>query len=231
MEIQQRLIPKKHSHIRPGIPMKPEYITIHETANRAKGASANAHARLLEKGNSRIASWHFTVDDQAIIQHIPAEEVAWHCGDGRNGTGNRKSIGIEICVNADGDFNQAKEHAVWLIRHLMSQYGIPIHLVVPHKHWSGKNCPANLLPHWEEFMMQVADYPFSSPSNQYRRLIKLTRPMMRGDDIKMVQGKLGVHADGIYGPITQQAVKDFQRKYSLRVDGIVGPKTWVRLFS
>lgn len=231
MEIQQRLITRKYSHIRPGIPMRPKYITIHETANTAKGASAEAHARLLEKGNTRIASWHFTVDDQTIIQHIPTEEVAWHCGDGRNGTGNRKSIGIEICVNADSDFHQAKSNAVWLIRHLMSRYGIPLQLVVPHKHWTGKNCPAKILPHWEEFVKQIADHKISSPSYPYCRLIKLTRPMMRGNDIKMIQEKLGVQTDGIYGPITQQAVKNFQKKHSLKVDGIVGPRTWEKLFS
>lgn len=37
--------------------------------------------------------------------------------------------------------------------------------------------------------------------------------------------------DGKFGPITTQAVKDFQQKYGLKVDGIVGPETWKALVS
>jgi peptidoglycan hydrolase-like protein with peptidoglycan-binding domain len=37
---------------------------------------------------------------------------------------------------------------------------------------------------------------------------------------------LGVAVDGIFGPITEQAVKEFQDSANLQVDGIVGPLTW-----
>jgi len=36
-------------------------ITIHQTGNTNKGADAQAHANLQSKGNSRNASWHYTV--------------------------------------------------------------------------------------------------------------------------------------------------------------------------
>ena len=38
-----------------------KYITIHETANTSKGANAETHGRLQANGNSRQASWHYTV--------------------------------------------------------------------------------------------------------------------------------------------------------------------------
>ena len=60
----------------------------------------------------------FQVDDDSIYQSLPTNEVGWHAGDG-NGSGNMKSIGIEICVNSDGNFKRAVENAAWLTKHLM----------------------------------------------------------------------------------------------------------------
>lgn len=36
-------------------------------------------------------------------------------------------------------------------------------------------------------------------------------------------------ADGIFGPYTEEAVRQFQHRAGLEVDGIVGPKTWAVL--
>lgn len=44
-----------------------------------------------------------------------------------------------------------------------------------------------------------------------------------------IQRILGLKVDGIFGPQTEQAVKDFQKRHGLDVDGIVGANTWAAL--
>lgn len=51
----------------------------------------------------------------------------------------------------------------------------------------------------------------------------------RGQEVKTLQSKLNLIQDGIFGPLTEEAVKDFQRANGLVVDGIVGANTWARL--
>lgn len=81
--------------------MKAEYITIHNTANDASAANEISYM----KNNSSSTSFHFAVDDKQVIQGIPTNRNAWHTGDGTNGTGNRKSIGVEICYSKSGGYD------------------------------------------------------------------------------------------------------------------------------
>ena len=142
---------------RPGGVNPCRYITIHETGNKASGADAEAHGAYLNSsaGEADLVSWHYTVDDHAIVQHLPDGETAYHAGDGKAGTGNAQSIGIEICVNADGDFAKAKANAAALVRLLMEEHGIPIANVVQHNRWNGKDCPyaiRHTSGAWEAFL-------------------------------------------------------------------------------
>lgn len=51
----------------------------------------------------------------------------------------------------------------------------------------------------------------------------------RGEVVKQIQKALKLVADGIFGVITEEAVKAFQAKNGLTVDGIVGPATLAKL--
>ena len=55
------------------------------------------------------------------------------------------------------------------------------------------------------------------------------RAGLNGDTITAVQRAVGVTADGIVGPQTRGAVKDFQRRNGLMVDGVIGPQTLAAL--
>ena len=67
------------------------------------------------------------------------------------------------------------------------------------------------------------------------RILKLTSPNMRGDDVRWAQERLNElgyncgKADGIFGQGTDKAVKAFQRANGLSQDGDIGPKTWAKL--
>ena len=143
----QKLIPISNSKARPQYPMTAEFITIHNTAKAGVTAKQNADYVV---NQNEYKSWHFTVGNNEVYQHLPITESGWHCGDGENGYGNRKSIGIEIA-----EVYGADRTAVKFIAELVKQTGIPVKNIVPHKAWSGKNCPRLILPHWDNFIDDI----------------------------------------------------------------------------
>lgn len=60
------------------------------------------------------------------------------------------------------------------------------------------------------------------------RLLYLRAPMFRGDDVAELQRRLGAlgfdagRVDGIFGPATETALKDFERNAGLTTDGVCG---------
>ena len=148
MKLEQDFIPESNSN-RPGTRLAPTHITVHETANTSRGANAEMHARYVKgvDAQAREVSWHVTIDDSKAIQHLPFNEIGWHAGR----EGNHTSIGIEVCVNTDGDFLKARGNAISVIRQLASTLEIHNNNIVTHQHWTGKNCPDNLLKEWSKF--------------------------------------------------------------------------------
>lgn len=51
-----------------------------------------------------------------------------------------------------------------------------------------------------------------------------------GDDVKKLQEKLGLSADGNFGPGTEAKVKEWQSANGLTADGVVGNGTWAKMF-
>ena len=59
--------------------------------------------------------------------------------------------------------------------------------------------------------------------------MKTLRKGDKGEEVKLLQSKLNITSDGIFGNDTESAVMSFQREHNLVVDGIVGKKTWAAL--
>lgn len=57
----------------------------------------------------------------------------------------------------------------------------------------------------------------------------LYRKGSRGEVVKQIQVALHLLPDGIFGPLTEEAVMEFQKTNGLVVDGIVGPATLAKL--
>ena len=157
--IQQRLLtPNPYS--RPQKPLsKVRGVVIHWTANEGKGANAEANRRFFENrklGKTGYGSAHYIVDDKEIIQCIPDNEIAYHVGATEYKTTrfgsypNASLLGIEMCVNADGNFKVVYEQTVQLAAMLIKKYGLnPDTDLVRHYDITGKNCPAFFTSdHW-----------------------------------------------------------------------------------
>lgn len=152
---------------------KIEYIVIHDTGNKSKGANASAHFKYFNGGN-RNASADFFVDDTGSYKvNDYTKYYTWHCGDGygRYGITNVNSIGIEICVNADGDYAKAFENAAALTKELMLELNIPINNVVRHYDASRKNCPASMsADNWSKWKVFKKMLKFESPEEVVQAL-------------------------------------------------------------
>lgn len=142
---------------------RPQYIVIHDTGNPGRGANADSHFRYFNGGN-RNSSADFFVDDTQILQvNNYLSYYTWHCGDGkgRYGITNANSLGIEICINSDGDYSKAFDNAVWLAKKLMTELDIPLNRVVRHYDASRKNCPASMSKNswalWSEFKKRLTE--------------------------------------------------------------------------
>jgi len=76
------------------------------------------------------------------------------------------------------------------------------------------------------------------PAPELDRTLSLTDPRMRGDDVLYLQNRLlalgyeevGI-PDGVFGPMTEAAVRHFQQRNGITIDGKVGPITWGILLS
>jgi len=117
-------------------------------------------------------------------------------------------LGIDVePTEIGGQFGPGTEQAV---KHFQQQRGLHVDGIVGEATWR-----------------EIVE----SSWNLGDRPLQLTDPYLRGGDIRELQTRLnalGFHAgkhDGILGPTTVQALKDFQRNLAIEEDGILGLDT------
>ena len=159
LTINRQLIDEDRYPIKASYEMEPEYVTIHNTANNASAAGEIAYM----VSNDQYVSYHWAVDDTEAIQAIPHDRNAWHCGDGEDGVGNLKSIGIEICHSLDPEnphYPQSEENGAKLAAIVLHEAGLGLDAIRKHEDWSGKYCPHRILDNgdWENFKERIAKY-------------------------------------------------------------------------
>lgn len=139
---------------------KIKHIVIHDTANTTKGANAKAHYNYYSSGD-RNSSADFFVDSNEVWKINDYHKYfTWHCGDGngKNGITNQNSIGVEMCVNSDGDASLTLKNTIELVKSLKKEF--PEAKIVRHFDASGKKCPATMSANnwqkWNEFIMEVS---------------------------------------------------------------------------
>ena len=142
-------------------------IIAHWTANTGRGANAVANRNYFNMG-SRYASAHYCVDSEQAVRCLPEREVAYHVGAARYRpvgerlkkgypTPNYTTIGFEMCVNSDGDWNKTLMHSIDLAAWLLRKHGLGIDDLHRHYDITGKDCPRMFLAdvEWEKYRTAV----------------------------------------------------------------------------
>lgn len=155
-----QLVPTSASGRRPGLKLVPLYITIHSTGN-AESTAKNEADNICNNNPDKQSSFHLVIGEKEAYNVIPFREVAWHAGDGYEGTGNRSSLAIEMVET--GNREKVLRNTIDNVAQLMQTYKIPLDRVVPHQRWSKKACPRILLDkeliqggmNWEWFLSEL----------------------------------------------------------------------------
>lgn len=154
----------------PDTRINPTSITIHQTGNPDSSARNNHnYMKNINKSGARIASWHFTVGYDEIIQAQSCNYKTYHAGCT---SGNNSSIGIEICMYSDKNKQkQAYDNAIALVKILMAYYCFDTSKIKRHYDWTKKHCPAWLIEgkygyNWSWFKNQLTATPATKPTNE-----------------------------------------------------------------
>lgn len=187
----------------------PQYIVVHNTDNFNAGANALAHAKAQHDGNFSGMSAHYYVDDGGTAYQAAEHRLGtWHVGKNYGGrlfgtVNNRNSIGVEMCVQKNYNYEKAFQNTVELVRQLMAQTGIPADRVLQHYDVCAKNCPSQIRARgdWQRFKSLISG--------------SVPKPVQPTHN---ASGKIVLKADGLWGNGTTRKA---QEAFGTGIDGVI----------
>lgn len=222
----------------------PTAIILHRTIGHWQG-----DYNVLKNGGAvGYISVHFLVgqDEGQWVQFAPVDVL---CNHAAGDPGNGNAFGIEISGTMDEPLTDWQiDRVAAIINWAATEWGIPPvkydgaqgridtwngvidhrHIVAPKQfaHFDGVEDDD-----WAKIAAKIAGgtiAPAPAPGPAPVPAPASNRMLRQGDqgaDVADVQRRLGIPADGIFGPQTDAAVRAFQSAHGLSVDGIVGPQT------
>lgn len=196
-------------------------------------------------------SAHYCVDADSIVQCVRDQDVAWHAPGA-----NHNGIGIEHAgraAQADRDWGDAYSTAMLdrsatLVAELCRRYEIPVAWLGAVELREGQRGVTTHKAVTDAFKRGGHGDPGQGfPAKRYLALVRARiggaatsgePPLLwrgsRGRQVERLQQFLRRHGllsepakvDGVFGKLTEAAVKAFQERHGLAPDGIVGPLTW-----
>jgi N-acetylmuramoyl-L-alanine amidase len=210
-------------------PFPVDCIVIHVTEGNAQSVRAWFHNPAAE-----VSSHYLNQKDGTVIQFVGEDDTAWANGrvdhptsqlvlDRPKANPNWWTISIENEGNGHEELTDPQRASLYeLIRDIQSRHSRittdRTHIIGHHEIYSLKTCPGAI-----SVDRIVRDLGGESPLK--RRVLKRG---MSGADVAKLQRQLGMAVGnglGTYGPLTEAAVRSFQRRNRLTVDGVAGPVT------
>lgn len=153
--------------------------------------------------------------------------------------GNASFIGIEAENDGKGEaWPEVQMEAYWRgVAAILMHEGLDVSCCAGHKEYTSRKPDPSF--DMQLFRDRVADVmagiapppalipPVEPPPHAGAPSGRATlRRRDRGELVERLQHLLGIDVDGEFGPVTEAAVREFQRRHALVPDGIVGPITW-----
>lgn len=220
-------------------------VMLHHTGSNPKGGDHPA-LDLVEKGRAAAPGApalpgplsHMLLARNGTVYVVAAGRTN-HAGKGAwQGVtdGNEDFLGVEAENNGTGEVWPALQLVAYarLCAAILTHIGADDIMAVGHKEYALPK-GRKIDPSFDmlEFRESVEGMMAGIGHGATPRTVDVARAMLRkgdtGDSVLQLQLRLGIHADGSFGPKTYDAVQRFQQSKGLVPDGMVGPKTWAAL--